>query len=417
MLSADVIVPEWSESSKKQFNSRLNGWRTILQNIGLDIENPETYKVLTITQISELLDNTGKKPSTQESYVSTLCSLFTHFNGDVQTYKQLLEYQKQLNSVPSEVKPFNDEEYIQYIEKITNETDDMNMQIIGKLSLCNELTGIRMDDLVSTMLVESDEYSWIDCENKVWYIKNKYTKNGKDRSFPVPDSFITVVNSLKPRVWLLCNKQGRPYKNGRFMLQKFRMVFGFNYGKLRKTAVQRVSDNNQLQDNKEKSNVLGHRLETSIKKYTQSNKKMYIMRGLPGSGKSTSAQKLNGVVLSTDDFWVDDKGTYVFNQNMLNKAHKWNQDRCLAECNRGTPIIVIDNTNCTPSEYSIYEKYAKQFDYNIIIREPRTEWKYDPDECYRKCTHGVPLHAIKLMKSKWVDVPQTKLKPLIKKKY
>jgi len=38
-----------------------------------------------------------------------------------------------------------------------------------------------------------------------------------------------------------------------------------------------------------------------------SEKKLFIMRGLPGSGKSTLAKNLavtNGVVYSTDDFFM-----------------------------------------------------------------------------------------------------------------
>lgn len=413
MINANEIVPDWSESSKKQFNSRLNVLQTMLQDIDLDINDPQTYHSLSFSQIQEMLAKSGKKQSTIENYINTLSTLFSYFNGDVQTYKHLLEYSKQLNSVKtSSVVAFDTDDYLKQIEKVMLESDDTNIKVLARISLCDELAGIRMDDLVSTRLLASEEYSWIDIENKTWHIKAKYTKNNKDRSFKIPVDFLEFLKTLK-RSWLLCTKQGSPYKNPRYMLQKFRKEFGFNYGQLRKTAVQSISDQNDLSLNKKKANVLGHRVETEMTRYTKSDKKMYILRGLPGSGKSTLANKLGGVILSTDDFWLDDKGNYVFNRSMLSKAHRWNQDRCANECSKGTPVIIIDNTNCTRFEFSTYEHLAKKYDYQLIIKEPDTDWKYDPIKCHEKCTHGVTLSIIQMMRERWQDIPQTKLKPKI----
>ncbi|XP_023403015.1 NEDD4-binding protein 2-like 1 isoform X5 [Loxodonta africana] len=61
-------------------------------------------------------------------------------------------------------------------------------------------------------------------------------------------------------------------------------------------------------------------------------KHLYLLRGLPGSGKTTLARQLQhdfprAVIFSTDDFFSRDDGTYEFNPDFLEEAHKWNQKR------------------------------------------------------------------------------------------
>lgn len=58
---------------------------------------------------------------------------------------------------------------------------------------------------------------------------------------------------------------------------------------------------------------------------------LILMRGLPGSGKSTFARELlstrtSGLVLSTDDYFSQEKG-YLYDSSLLGIAHDWNQNR------------------------------------------------------------------------------------------
>lgn len=132
-------------------------------------------------------------------------------------------------------------------------------------------------------------------------------------------------------------------------------------------------------------------------------KRMYIMRGLPGSGKSTVASSI-GVVLSTDDFWFDSTGRYVFKADQLSAAHDWNQSRALRHCKSGTPSICIDNTNMTREHMEPYKRIAFNHGYSvteILVGTPR-----DPDHqalCAERNVHGVPLKAIQNMASKFED--------------
>ena len=85
-------------------------------------------------------------------------------------------------------------------------------------------------------------------------------------------------------------------------------------------------------------------------------KLVILMRGVPGSGKSTLASqvKAKGVVLSTDDFFVNRIGEYVFNPILLPEAHQWNQKRAENEIKQGTYPIIIDNTNLESWELQPY---------------------------------------------------------------
>lgn len=406
MATPENIVPTWADSSKRQFQSSLNSTRSLLKSVDLDIDQSSTYQQLSFKQFVELIQS--KSISLQKMFTDTICRLFEYFNGDVNTYKELLIHKKQLNSVPeaASVKPFGNQEHIPIIKSIIKNSSDRNMVTIGHLSLCDEIAGIRIDDLVKTKLVESDEYSWIDLNRGIWHIHASCTKNKKERQFAVPSDILQYLATLGGE-WLLSTKKGQPYKGSKYIREKFRRDFGFNYGRIRKTATQTVHDENDLEKTKNKANVLGHRLETEVVQYTESNKKMYILRGLPGSGKSTLAKKLGGVALSTDDFWIDGDGKYVFNMAFIGKAHKWNIARCEEMCKMNEPIIVIDNTNCCSNEFLPYQKHAQQYDYKVIIREPDTEWKYDVNTCYSKCTHNVPRQSIQRMKDRWQHIPET----------
>jgi chloramphenicol 3-O-phosphotransferase len=56
-------------------------------------------------------------------------------------------------------------------------------------------------------------------------------------------------------------------------------------------------------------------------------KKVVIVRGLPGSGKSVLAEKYQDTfhdscfIYSTDDYWMRPDGLYDFNCDLLHKAH------------------------------------------------------------------------------------------------
>jgi NEDD4-binding protein 2 len=129
------------------------------------------------------------------------------------------------------------------------------------------------------------------------------------------------------------------------------------------------------------------------------SKKMYIMRGCPGSGKSTKAKELageNGVVYSTDDFFMRGE-KYIFNPEALDSNHSKNQLRTVKALFDGVSPVVVDNTNTTPKECATYVQMADMLGYEVEFVLPDTPWAWDADELFQRNTHGVPKGVIECM--------------------
>lgn len=123
--------------------------------------------------------------------------------------------------------------------------------------------------------------------------------------------------------------------------------------------------------------------------------KMYIMVGLPGSGKSYKAKTLDGVIISTDDIFMSGD-IYLFSTSVLSMAHQINQEKVRIACSLGYNVIV-DNTNLSARERSPYIDIANSFGYSWEIIQPDTWWRSVPEECFLRNTHRVPLQAIQRM--------------------
>jgi len=133
---------------------------------------------------------------------------------------------------------------------------------------------------------------------------------------------------------------------------------------------------------------------------------LYIMRGLPGSGKSTMARHIlaqslsegaEGYIFSTDDYFLNHLGNYVFDPVKLAAAHSWNQDRAIKAMSKHVDTIIIDNTNILKAHYAPYVAEAVARGYRIHVITVGT---FDPEfveECSLRNTHNVPLHTIQRM--------------------
>ncbi|XP_067451272.1 NEDD4-binding protein 2-like 2 [Thunnus thynnus] len=128
---------------------------------------------------------------------------------------------------------------------------------------------------------------------------------------------------------------------------------------------------------------------------------LILMRGLPGSGKSTMARELlstgpSGLILSTDDYFAHKDG-YHYEPGLLGEAHEWNQRRAKDAMHDGRTPVIIDNTNIQAWEMKPYIKLALERGYRVDFCEPDTNWKFDPYELEKRNKHGVPQEKIAQM--------------------
>ena len=74
-------------------------------------------------------------------------------------------------------------------------------------------------------------------------------------------------------------------------------------------------------------------------------KVLYIVRGLPGSGKTTLAKRLVGEhVFSADDWFTNEDGVYRFVSDDIGKAHQDCLRRTSAAMSDGEPLVALANT-------------------------------------------------------------------------
>ena len=92
-------------------------------------------------------------------------------------------------------------------------------------------------------------------------------------------------------------------------------------------------------------------------------KRIILMRGIPGSGKSFLAEQINqNGTFSTDSFWYDEAGVYRFEPAKLSKAHEWNRaqvERMLDRFDHGT--YIVDNTNINRRDMKPYFDLAVKY--------------------------------------------------------
>lgn len=107
---------------------------------------------------------------------------------------------------------------------------------------------------------------------------------------------------------------------------------------------------------------------------------LILLRGLPGSGKSTFAKMLSDSHYEADMYFVDDNGNYNFDPLKLKHAHQWCQDQVHNAMIRNhvnygldDSVIVVSNTFTQDWEMEPYYKMAEEFGYKVysIVMENR----------------------------------------------
>jgi predicted kinase len=132
--------------------------------------------------------------------------------------------------------------------------------------------------------------------------------------------------------------------------------------------------------------------------YTSEGKNLYLVRGIPGSGKSTFARQLGCTHFETDTFFMVD-GEYKFDPSKLKQAHSWCQNEVhnamILNVTTGEHSdIAVSNTFTQEWEMEPYMELAKSWGYRVfsIVVENRHEGVNQ---------HNVPEDKLQAMKDRF----------------
>ena len=126
-------------------------------------------------------------------------------------------------------------------------------------------------------------------------------------------------------------------------------------------------------------------------------KELFLLRGLPGAGKSTLAKILVGerdyCHKEADMYFLDSEGKYKFDFSLIKEAHEW----CQSEVEflmKYEHTVVVSNTFTQEWEMQDYYDLAKEYGYKVhsIIVENRHGGVNE---------HNVPQETLDKMKQRF----------------
>jgi predicted kinase len=127
---------------------------------------------------------------------------------------------------------------------------------------------------------------------------------------------------------------------------------------------------------------------------------LYLIRGVPGSGKSSFARVIwnDYAICEADKFFEDEEGNYNFDPSKIRQAHSWCKEQVETRMKDNSvnpqyyPEIVVSNTFTQEWEMEDYYKLAEQYGYKVfsLIVENRHGGKD---------VHGVPEEKLVQMET------------------
>lgn len=132
-------------------------------------------------------------------------------------------------------------------------------------------------------------------------------------------------------------------------------------------------------------------------------KELFLLRGLPGSGKTTLANSIGGTWVEADHYFLNENGDYEFDASKLKEAHRYCQNYVedsmkfyigLEDTFISPSRIIVSNTFTQEWEMQPYFDLAEKYGYRVysLIVENRHGGVNE---------HGVPEEKLVQMKNRF----------------
>lgn len=122
--------------------------------------------------------------------------------------------------------------------------------------------------------------------------------------------------------------------------------------------------------------------------------KLLLIRGLPGSGKSTKAKGMQDYYHLEADMFFMINGEYKYNITKVPDNHEWCISQTKYYLNRGLNVVV-SNTFCQEWEVVPYRDIAKKYGAQLEIITMYSQFKN---------VHNVPKEVIERMKKNFEEI-------------
>lgn len=129
-------------------------------------------------------------------------------------------------------------------------------------------------------------------------------------------------------------------------------------------------------------------------------KVLFLVRGLPGSGKSSIAEAISDKSVSADDFFMQgDK--YIFDPKKLGEAHAYCQNTAAHFLSlHDVWSVAVANTFTCRWEMEPYLLIAEKAHARVVVIDT-FDAGLDDTALSRINVHGVPVESIAAMRARW----------------